>query len=783
MFACSQIAWSEFRVGFSRKSTGASGVRDFVSLTAFFALMTFLILLGWSARDGLWGRIEQVLLGALIEGQPPIRLSYHIDNTNKINVNILQEFAEKFPYLSIVPQQSADGGRGALVLPGLSATSDKVAEADGSWARGLSDKRVTPFRIDSLPLNSPLWSWILSKPSARDLPKLDPVKPVLLVAASRFLFQEHFRYDAYRNAIMADRMVPCDLKALLPERLGRLDDIRYLVLEVKENVTTGQGKRSTVSSYQAFRVIWMDSFPTPEQTAMIVPLSTYEILLVAAERQSVDLYAETLDGGSEERISQIRLAETDLDAEGIPQFNKLASCLGAVPADAGDEREADGRKPGDICKTSSPADDVSQAEYRKSDPGDMIGSCERLRERTLLKYPRLISSGQDLLICSGEHRLLRGLEVANCAQSAGLKRLKRGDMLFNGRLDVTAVRSPPAIEWLGPSRIAIPCGALNVKDIGFAKALRNDRIRAAARLNASKPLDAIPVSAGDQTDQDAWISECELYKARNPTDSFEGPRAVFSFLGYQDVTVYPPPNDSKLPVLRALRDEIWAFIRRGFQDFSRVRTAAGLVLNNGSEGQPPDRALNSLSASLLSWETMLGRPDGSAAAPVLRLDPTYESALVRFGVLSLILDKISTPLAAGGLALYLFLTVVILSTATAHRRRQYGLLMMNGITPGDVGYIVAFQIVLSCILGGVAGYGVFLLTAFAINILLAGSAVVAEARMIIGLDVPSFLPSLGGFTIAALWGGMTFLAVLVGTLVLRMQGITTARAPIELVKS
>src|SRR5262245_55380013 len=103
LLACSGIAWDEFWVGFSRPSTGASGVRDFVSLAAFFGLMTFLILLSWSVRDGLWGRIEQVLLGALAEGQSPVRLSYHIDNTNKINANVLWEFAEKFPSLGIVP--------------------------------------------------------------------------------------------------------------------------------------------------------------------------------------------------------------------------------------------------------------------------------------------------------------------------------------------------------------------------------------------------------------------------------------------------------------------------------------------------------------------------------------------------------------------------------------------------------------------------------------------------------------------------------------------------------
>src|SRR3954462_2125467 len=127
MFACSRLAWSEFRGGFSRRSTGTPGVRDFVSLAAFFGLMTFLFLLGWSVRDGLWGRIEQILLGALPEGQPPVRLSYHIDNINKINANVLREFREKFPSLSIVAERSSDGASGALILPGLGSTEDSAA--------------------------------------------------------------------------------------------------------------------------------------------------------------------------------------------------------------------------------------------------------------------------------------------------------------------------------------------------------------------------------------------------------------------------------------------------------------------------------------------------------------------------------------------------------------------------------------------------------------------------------------------------------------------------------
>jgi hypothetical protein len=770
MFARTGIAWAEFRIGFSRRETGASGVRDFAFLAAFFGLMTFLILFGWSVRDGLWGRIEQILLGALPRGQPPVRLSYHIDNVNKINANVLREFRQKFPTVSIVVERSSDGASGALILPGLSASEE--ASSAGSWGRGVSDKRVTPLRIDALPLEAPLWRWSLAR-TPDVAAEAGRGKSPLLLAASRHLFREHFRYDDYRRAILANRMVPCDLKQFLPERLSSIDQLENLVLEVKENFESGRG-RSSVPSYQGFRVVWVDSFPTPEQTAMILPLSTYELLLVAAERQNVSLHVEALDGGSGERIAEIKLAEVDIEREGIAEFTKLASCLGAVATDEPIDGEGAHAPAADICNV--PVAALRSALDREAIASDPIGSCERLRERAPIKYPRLISNGQDLMICSGEHRRLRSAEVTKCAHAAGLEGLQPGAALFGNRLDLLPVSPPPAVDWIGPSRIAAPCGALDPRDLVLARALQEDWARARRQGAEAKP-------APDRAEADSWIAGCEAYRKANPSDTSGGPRAVITLLGYQDATVYAPADEPESKALTSFGKDTLDFLRRAIGNFGQLAAADRTREEGGRTRVPDDGALNTLTKSLLNWETMLGVRDGGQPATVFRLDPAYESALVRFGVLSLILDKVSTPLMAASLTLYVFLTAVILATAVTHRKRQYGLLLMNGSTSGDIGYIVALQIALSCIVGGVAGCSAFMLVAFAVNGLLAESQIIADARRIIGLDVPSFLPSIGELTIFALWCGMTFIAVLVGTLILRLQGITTARAPIELVKS
>src|SRR4051812_13862810 len=72
-----------------------------------------------SAHDGLWQRLEQVLLGALPASSSPIRVSHHfIERPEKITARILGDFRRAFPSLSIVPMRQFDGKTGTVVLPG-----------------------------------------------------------------------------------------------------------------------------------------------------------------------------------------------------------------------------------------------------------------------------------------------------------------------------------------------------------------------------------------------------------------------------------------------------------------------------------------------------------------------------------------------------------------------------------------------------------------------------------------------------------------------------------------
>jgi hypothetical protein len=186
--------------------------------------------------------------------------------------------------------------------------------------------------------------------------------------------------------------------------------------------------------------------------------------------------------------------------------------------------------------------------------------------------------------------------------------------------------------------------------------------------------------------------------------------------------------------------------------------------------------LDDIVKSLLAWKI-----DDRHFA--FRLDAAYESALVRFGVLSTIVDKMAVPLGGGMLVLYLVLSGVILATTFLHRRSQYGLLFMNGVRPWGIEILVLIQIALGCTIGCVIGYAGFMIVASQMNAWLKSSDIIHKAAFIIGLDVPTFLDNLTLLSVASIWISMMFAGFAIGAIILRVQGISIAKAPIDLIKS
>src|SRR5580704_483397 len=229
-----RLAWAEFWKAFKWR-VGVPSARDFFWLTLFFALSSFLMFFGWSARQGVWQRFEQVLLGALPDSGPPIRVGFDIERPERITAQLIDAFAKDFPGLSLVPMRDFDGKIGTVVLPGTTSETGPIDQpsasiaplrnvsrdsasnndADLSWGRSEHGDEV-PFRAFAVPLDAPIWRWIIAR-GGRDVAVSGNMP--LLVAASRSLFSQHFRYERYRTSIINSPSAPCVLRSMLPEHL------------------------------------------------------------------------------------------------------------------------------------------------------------------------------------------------------------------------------------------------------------------------------------------------------------------------------------------------------------------------------------------------------------------------------------------------------------------------------------------------------------------------------------------------------------------------------------
>jgi hypothetical protein len=678
MRALTQIAGAEFRKAF-RWNYGTPSVRDCAWLRLFFCLWSFLAFFGLSARQGLWPRFEQVLLGALPESSPPVIVGYNfIERPEKITARLIAQFRSDFRDLSIVPMRRFDGkGDAVVLLPGLAVTRtatttadllperqrEKERKIDQSLSWGLSKEGGNnPLRIFALPVDAPVWRW-----AAEQLPDqaagLQKPFPTVL-AASKTFFARHFRYENYRKAIMENQAVPCVLRNSLPEHLKNPQDpteLKSLVLEVKEGFLR--------TAFHAFDVIWVDSFPMPEQVALILPLPTAELLMARDTRDKLDLNLEGR-GEPSERVQQIWLHDIEDNRLAQEKFRQMSACLGAVTAAAARNKH----------------ELACNAEWDRNPDCDISGACA---------VPRLRGDDNDLMITAGKQWPLRQSDITTCADGA-----KFGDIFSSAHplqknIKIDFTEPTPRFVWRGPAQISVPCAALIESDF-ITDSLNGQQNNADCKTKKPQPQG----SSGT-----AWLD------------------------GYPDAMVYSVAGDNSKEIV----------------------------------------------ARLLDW-----KPDG---IPVFSLDPAYESALVRFGVLSTIIDRLSWPMGFGLVVLYLALSYIMLATAFLHRRAQYGLLVMAGVLPSQLKHIVGLQILFASTIGCAAGFILFRIIALGVDYWLTGSPVVGQARELIGLEVTTFFGHLTAIHVGLFWWTMSALNVLLGGALLSAQRISTAKAPIDLIKS
>ena len=195
-----------------------------------------------------------------------------------------------------------------------------------------------------------------------------------------------------------------------------------------------------------------------------------------------------------------------------------------------------------------------------------------------------------------------------------------------------------------------------------------------------------------------------------------------------------------------------------------------------------DKQANAVSAATLDAEVSRLLDWQIGGKTVFRLAPTYEMGLVRYGVLSTLMETVSLPLGIGLALLYIWFSGTILATAFAHRRPQYGLLMTYGATTWGLMVVILAQIMMAAVIGGAVGYSLSAGVVDIVNGLMSRSAAVDAARNTIGLEGGAFLSNLSGMDAIGVWLLLTGLTVFVGFIILLASRIATARAPIDLLK-
>ena len=712
MWAITRLAHAEFWKAAGLK-TGTASARDFLWLTLFFTLSSFLAFFCVSAYQGTWERFEQVLLGALPGTGSPIRLSYHFTErpADKISGQLVEAFRKQFPDLSIVPMRSFEGKTGTVVLPGLALSTDAAIPTEASpekqrqHAKKIDEARSwqvskdggnTPLQILALPLDSPIWRWIAGHDGARGL---DLQKPFpLVMAASRTLLDRHFSYQNYQKAVAEEQAAPCVLRSAIPEKFENLQELKSIVLEVKE------GAQRT--AFHAFDLIWVDSFPLSEQVAFVLPLPTVEVLMAAESAPKLDLHLE-VSGPETRRIERILLTDINGDQALAAKFRKLATCLGAVPVgSARDRSPKDGSAKDGSAKDGSAKDDpvlACGAAWDDRADCDLSQNCA---------VPRFRGNDDDLSVAASRQWPLRQPDVEFCSAIAGLGDIFSPSHPLRNRFKDDRIETTPDLKWLGPSRVSMPCGAF------VASAFVKDGEGQQAGKECKNAL------------------EQGLETSATATARLGGYPSAMVYVGTTDA----PPSGARAADASKLQPDFKEVVRR-----------------------------------LLNWN-----PDG---VPVFTLDPAYESALVRFGVLADLADWMSRPLAWALAALYLMISYVILATAFAHRRTQYGILAMSGLHWWQIQYLAFIQIMLASAIGCLVGLIVFIGIVDWLNTQLADSKFVKDARDLIGLDIHTFVGGLSARDVGITWFVISLISSVLGFVLLSTYGVWRKRAPIDLIKS
>ena len=314
-------------MGFGPKVSGGT---DFRILTAVYAALTIILLVALTIADTGPYRVNQVLLGALSADKTPIRVTAKPTRTEAIDTYAMEQFNGDDGLarlgLTLYPMRMIDLSLPPLQLVFYQPRIDDGATSGYSSGQGQIDSiwRGEELVSSAIPVDDPIWGWAVdnsTSPETRLGARFENI-----VIANLANFRELFDYEAYRRKLLGlgDSGL---IKNYLPDlKNGDIGSLPHILLNVRERAS---GNAVSNLSFHPFRIIWVEGIPLPEPVSLIVPLSTYD-LIVQSDLRPLSAMALEAKGKPAVRISRVSCDKgTDEAGSECATFDAFTECLGA----------------------------------------------------------------------------------------------------------------------------------------------------------------------------------------------------------------------------------------------------------------------------------------------------------------------------------------------------------------------------------------------------------------------------------------------------------------------
>ena len=402
-----RFAWVELLVSlrFWRR-TSSPLQNDFIKLTFCFFFSFVMVSLGALIELNGISILERVLLGGVPGKGVPVyfRASSELKVTGLDSAR-LKAFKESKPGLDVYPYWQFDLlDATELQMPGRRAMSGANQTSSDS------ESSVLP-RAMAISRHSPIWQDLVGVGSGGRDASHQGLEVIASKAAFRALDTKKI-YGFYRASALMSAPFVCPLQHHLPATIERWEDLDTLLLAEPE--------RNGKQAIHPFKVTWVDSFPTPQDYALIVPLEIFDLLKAIDNNNAVQVFFE---GGSRDiqRVESAALHNVASDhQQGVAEFRTLARCMGAQHDPQSTWIET--WTVGDAC---APMDSVGKR------PGETSNTL-------FLKLPSAMPKAS----------------FENCVERSGIRTVLKAA----GRLDdfrPSLVRPPMSMVWRGPGDVRV----------------------------------------------------------------------------------------------------------------------------------------------------------------------------------------------------------------------------------------------------------------------------------------------------------------------------------------